>query len=587
MVTKVAIGQCRVSKGDNGIIENSLESQRREIIQFATHKLGITEDEIEWCIEEKARSSYDEDADWSKFDDSINKAIETSSIKFFISYAQDRFCRNSKKSKMYKQLLLQGGVTVRFVHGDIEDPNSDSGFIQDSLQEMISEWYSRKIANETLRGCKENARTRDPESGYVYQNGGSAPFWLKPYKLLKVKDTQGTPFYRTYWAENTDIYSAKINGEVVSKTMWEWGKFIFLELRLRQAKSYKDIADFANAIKLPISRKSKLARKNTLSLQAKHEILYGTVIYNKHHYNNNYKKGSLKLQEEWVIVENGVPALMTKEEFDLLQDMNNQKARKKDSTSSNSKNEKLLVDMPDKFYCASCGSKIISSGKHYVCSEYNSHGRQGCKAKSFYLPSDWLDDKVQKEIIKLYLNDDVIQTLYENYVLAKNKQKIELNNNKQEATILQKEIKSKERNANKLMDNITSGNVEGLALKAMSEKYNAIQEEITNLKVTLANIETPKISRVLTLDYFRSMCKKNSRILAQSLLVQRRAFIKKCIEAVILDPIRREVHIKLDISPFLMKNDDVKTAKKLEVSEFDTSSEMVAGAGFEPTTFGL
>ena len=278
---------------------------------------------------------------------------------------------------------------------------------------------------------------------------------------------------------------------------------------------------------------------------------------------------------------------MTKEEFDLLQDMNNQKARKKDSTSSNSKNEKLLVDMPDKFYCASCGSKIISSGKHYVCSEYNSHGRQGCKAKSFYLPSDWLDDKVQKEIIKLYLNDDVIQTLYENYVLAKNKQKIELNNNKQEATILQKEIKSKERNANKLMDNITSGNVEGLALQAMSKKYNAIQEEITNLKVTLANIETPKISRVLTLDYFRSMCKKNSRILAQSLLVQRRAFIKKCIEAVILDPIRREVHIKLDISPFLMKNDDVKTAKKLEVSEFDTSSEMVAGAGFEPTTFGL
>lgn len=318
--------------------------------------------------------------------------------------------------------------------------NSDSGFIQDSLQEMISEWYSRKIANETLRGCKENARTRDPESGYVYQNGGSAPFWLKPYKVLKGKDTQGTPFYRTYWAENTDIYSAKINGEVVSKTMWEWGKFIFLELRLRQAKSYKDIADFANAIKLPISRKSKLARKNTLSLQAKHEILYGTVIYNKHHYNNNYKKGSLKLQEEWVIVENGVPALMTKEEFDLLQDINNQKARKKDSTSSNSKNEKLLVDMPDKFYCASCGSKIISSGKHYVCSEYNSHGRQGCKAKSFYLPSDWLDDKVQKEIIKLYLNDDVIQTLYENYVLAKNKQKIELNNNKQEATILQKEI---------------------------------------------------------------------------------------------------------------------------------------------------
>lgn len=587
MTTKVAIGQCRVSKGDDEMIKNSLQSQKREIIQLAISKLGIAEDEIEWCIEEKARSSYDEDADWSIFDEAINKAIETPSIKFFLSYNQDRFCRNNTKSKMYKQLLSQGGVEVRYVQGDVEDRNSDCGFLQDSMQEMMSEWYSRKVGHDTLRGCKENARTRDPESGYVYQNGGSAPFWLKPYKILKGKDSQGTPFYRTYWAENTDIYSANINGEIVSKTMWEWGKYIFLELRLRQAKSYKDIADFANTIKLPISRKSKLVRKNTLSLQAKHEILYGTVIYNKRHYNNNYKKGSLKKQEEWVIVENGVPALMTKEEFDLLQLMNNQKARKKDSTSSNSKNEKLLVDMPDKFHCASCGSKIISSGEHYVCSEYNSHGVQGCKAKSFYVPSAWLDDKVQKEIIKLYLKDDVIQTLYDNYVLARNKQKIELNNCKLEAETIKKEIRAKEQKANKLMDNITSGNVEGLALKGMSEKYNTIQEEISNLKVTLNNIENPKISRILTLDYFKSMCKKNSKILAHSLLPQRRAFIKKCIEAVILDPVRREVHIKLDINPFLIQNDDTNKAKKLEVSEFDTSREMVAGAGFEPTTFGL
>ena len=47
------------------------------------------------------------------------------------------------------------------------------------------------------------------------------------------------------------------------------------------------------------------------------------------------------------------------------------------------------------------------------------------------------------------------------------------------------------------------------------------------------------------------------------------------------------MHIKLDINPFLIKNNDTDNTKKLEVSEFDTSSEMVAGAGFEPTTFGL
>ena len=94
---------------------------------------------------------------------------------------------------------------------------------------------------------------------------------------------------------------------------------------------------------------------------------------------------------------------------------------------------------------------------------------QGCKAKSFYVPSAWLDDKVQKEIIKLYLKDDVIQTLYDSYVLARNKQKIELNNCKLEAETIKKELRAKEQKANKLMDNITSGDVEGLALKGMSE----------------------------------------------------------------------------------------------------------------------
>ena len=84
MVEKVAIGQCRVSKGTREEIENSLRSQQTEITRFAKKKLNINEDEIEWCIEEDARSSYDESADWSYFDNAINKAKTTESIKYFI-----------------------------------------------------------------------------------------------------------------------------------------------------------------------------------------------------------------------------------------------------------------------------------------------------------------------------------------------------------------------------------------------------------------------------------------------------------------------------------------------------------------------
>ena len=50
MVEKVAIGQCRVSKGTREEIENSLRSQQTEITRFAKKKLNINEDEIERCI---------------------------------------------------------------------------------------------------------------------------------------------------------------------------------------------------------------------------------------------------------------------------------------------------------------------------------------------------------------------------------------------------------------------------------------------------------------------------------------------------------------------------------------------------------
>ena len=587
-VTKIAIGQCRVSKGSREEIENSLRSQQTEIIKFAKKKLNISEDEIEWCIEEEARSSYDESADWSYFDSAIDKAKSTESIKYFISYSQDRFCRNSMKSKMYKQLLLQDGVRVRFVHGDVENPDSDSGFVQDNMQEMLSEWYSRKIANETLRGCKQNAQTRDVETGYVYQNGGSAPFWLMPSKIQIGVDKYNKSIEKTIWVKNDTIYTATINGKLVSRTMWNWGKYIFLELRLKQGKSYNEIAEIANELGLPLARNSKLVRDNTLSLQAKNENIYGVSVYNKRHYNNNHKKGSLKSESEWVIVDNAMPALITKEQYDLLQEVSKKKARKAGSTSANTKtNTKLLVNIPNKFFCANCGAKIVSTGKHYVCSNYNNHGKRGCGASSFHVNSEWLDLKIEKEIIRLLLNDNVIETLYEQYTQTYGNN-VDINSNDDIGkSALVKELKKKQQEATNLINSIASGKFEEAALNAISNRLNLISEEIKTLEVQIDNINEPQLHRILTYDYFKQLCHNGSRLLTHSSLAEKRAFVEKCIESVILDPVRKQVNVKFNINPFWSSMENHNKAKKLEVSEFDTSSEMVAGAGFEPTTFGL
>lgn len=587
MADKIAIGQCRVSKGTAIEIENSLLSQQAEIRTLAD-KLGIKEEQIDWFIEDEARSSYQDRANWDLFDNKIDEACNNTNIQYFLSYSQERFCRNSRRSKAYKDKLRKAGIEIRFVTGDVADPNSDSGFWQEGMQELAAEGYSRKVASDTLRGCKQNARTRDPETGYIYKNGGSAPFWLMPFKKQIGINKYNKPIEKTIWIENTTIYTASVNGKSVSKTMWEWGKYIFLELRLKQGKSYGEIANFVNEIGLPIARNSSLARDNTLSEQVKNECIYGTSVYNKHYYDNNHPKGSLKPESEWIVEENAMPALLTKKQYDMLQSMSKKKARKVGNTSANTTNTKLLVNIPDKFYCSNCGSKIISSGKHYVCSEYNSHGKQGCGAPSFHVDSDWLDSKIEKEIIHLILDENTIKTMYDLYVKSNNSAKISIDKDGQfDIVHINKTLKQKKIEETNLLNAIASGNIAGAALKVTSDKLNQVSQEIQQLEELITNQNKPQQYRILTYDYFQQLCHNGSRLLTHSSLAEKRAFVEKCIESVTLDPVRKAVNVKFNINPFWTSLENHNKTKKLEVSAFDTSSEMVAGAGFEPTTFGL
>ncbi len=587
MTDKIAIGQCRVSKGCSEEISNSLLSQQAEIRTLA-EKLGIKEEQIDWFIENEARSSYQDRANWALFDNKIDEACNNDNIAYFLSYSQERFCRNSRRSKAYKDKLRKAGIEIRFVNGDVADPNSDSGFWQEGMQELAAEGYSRKVASDTLRGCKQNARTRDPETGYIYKNGGSTPFWLMPKKKQIGMDKYNKPLEKTIWVENTTVYTVTIEGKSVSKTMWEWGKYIFLELRLKQGKSYGEIANFVNEIGLPIARNSSLARDNTLSEQVKNECIYGTSVYNKHYYDNNHPKGSLKPESEWIIEENAMPALITKEQHKQLLEMNKKKARKVGNTSANTKNDKLLVNIPDKFYCSHCGSKIISSGKYYVCSEYNSHGKQGCGASSFHVNSDWLDSKIEKEIIHLILDENTIKTMYDLYVKSNNSAKISIDKDGQlDIVHINKTLKQKKIEETNLLNAIASGNIAGAALKVTSDKLNQVSQAIQQLEELITNQNKPQQYRILTYDYFKQLCHNGSKVLTHSSLAEKRAFVEKCIESVTLDPVRKAVNVKFNINPFWTSLENHNKTKKLEVSTFDTSSEMVAGAGFEPTTFGL
>ena len=59
------------------------------------------------------------------------------------------------------------------------------------------------------------------------------------------------------------------------------------------------------------------------------------------------------------------------------------------------------------------------------------------------------------------------------------------------------------------------------------------------------------------------------------------------INSITFEPIERAVCVEFNKNPIRTFLENLQKAKNMEVSTFDTSMKMVAGAGFEPTTFGL
>ena len=580
------IGHCRVSKGDSDEIKNSLNSQKSEIEKFAL-KLNIKPDEIKWSIEEEARSAYSDRADWTLFEEAINEACNNSDIEYFIDFSQERFCRNRKRSQTYKDKLRKHNIKLRFVSGDVEDPDSDSGFWQDGIQEMVAEAYSRKVGSDTLRGCLENAVTRDSETGFAFKNGGTPPFWLKAKRVVVGSDKYGDDIRKSIWVENDNIHTAIIDGNQVTKTIWEWSRYFFIELRLNRQLGLDKARDVLNELEIPAPRGSHWAT-TCLHEAEKNLALIGVSIYNKRQYARN-GGGRIKDKSEWIQIENAHPALLTPEEFEALNQL--AKSRRRISGkihSCNSNNDKLLTSQPELFTCKSCGHKIISSGNLYTCGKYNTNGKKGCGSNYFSIPADWLEEKIIEDI-KEFFNEKVLTKNYNEFLKEFNQN----SKSKNDKELLEKAIKEKEKESKALLKSLTvvasTGNE--LAIKAISKELEQVNQQKESIEKELQACIQPVLQKLPTFNEFKKQASIIKALLSPKDLHQKRKIVWMFVKSITLDPVEKSAIVDYFPNPFSMlmeqciKNEN--PCYNAKEAPFGTSIELVAGAGFEPTTFGL
>lgn len=577
-----AIGHCRVSKGDADEIKNSLRSQQSEILKLAS-RLNIEEDEIDWFVEEEARSAYSERSDWTKFEKAISEACTNSDIKYFLDYSQERFCRNRTRSQLYKGRLQRASVTLRFASGDVENPDSMEGFVMDCTNEMVAEMYSRKVGSDTLRGCKENAITRDPETGYTYKNGGSAPFWLMPKKVAIGTDKYGEDIKKTIWIKNDNIHTARFDGKTVSKTMWDWARYYFIELRINQKLGVDRARDVLNELEIPAPRGQHWTSTCLYSAECNVDSLLGIGTYNKRQFARN-GNGRIKDESEWIREIDAHPAILTQDEVDALKALRKNKLKREGTTSRfQSNNEHLLIGFPDRFTCKSCGHKIISSGDVYTCGCYNTNGKKGCGAPYFSVSSDWLENKILDEVITS-LSDKEIRKYYKDfaqYYTDDGKSREQIKN-------LKKALNDKEKAQSNLISSLTGiSNMNEYAIKAISQELDKTAKEVEELRKEIENASKVVPIKIPNFETFKTHLLRAKLLLTRSNLAEKRDLIFCFVNSITLDPIGREVIVDFNPDPFRVMLEMDKNPKNKVEGTFAPSTKLVAGAGFEPTTFGL
>ncbi len=231
----------RVSSEKQAEKDLSIKAQIKELRNYADkNKYNIVDVFIDEAISGRTdnRPAFQKMIALSKSNNPPFKAI--------LVWKLNRFARNREISILYKADLRRNGIEIISINEPIDD--SAAGKMMEGILESVDEFYSNNMAQDILRGLKENA-------GRGYYNGGVLPIGYKTKEI----DVNGVK------KKKLDIDTDR--SPIVKK---------IFEL-CQQGEGAKEIAKYLNEY-YPQSRPWS---KNGILCILKNETYTGTFIWNR------------------------------------------------------------------------------------------------------------------------------------------------------------------------------------------------------------------------------------------------------------------------------------------------------------------
>jgi site-specific DNA recombinase len=349
--------------------EESIDAQVRACMEYA-QKRGYHVVEV---YSDSAKTGTN--ADRERFQQMIRDS-DRRLFKYLIIHKLDRFSRDKYDSAIYKRKLKQNGVIIRSVLENLDD--SPESVILESVLEGFNQYYSLNLARETMKGLKESA--------YKCQHVGGRPplgFDIDPqtkkYIINEVEATTVRDIFRKY----------------------------------ADGVGYNQILEYLNGMGI----KTKFGNpfgKNSLYCLLQNEKYIGTFIFNKMRGKDTCgtRNPQMKPKDEWIVIENGVPAIVDKGVYNTVQAK--LLSNKKNGGKFKAKEVYLLSGL---IVCGECGANMHGNMRpcgrkkskyvSYRCSNRANH--MGCKNKE--IRKDYLENYVLDELYKQLFSDRSIRQL--------------------------------------------------------------------------------------------------------------------------------------------------------------------------------
>jgi DNA invertase Pin-like site-specific DNA recombinase len=241
------------------------------------------------------------------------------------------------------------------------------------------------------------------------------------------------------------------------------------EMYVEEKKGTREIINELNKEGITAKNGKKFA-STTINRILKNEKYMGTMICNKQHKDFETKKTIKNPKNEWIIHENRIPAIVSKETFEKAQNIRHKRYQIQNPSGNKTGKRETKHALGGKIFCGYCGKIMwynavkktykkddrVEYRYPWMCSTYCQLGRiglgkypeEGCNKKNIN------DNYLTEELIKLAekLNNDKFKNNVIRNCIKLAEDKLQKTNNKFNMETLQNRIKELENKQNLLVD---------------------------------------------------------------------------------------------------------------------------------------